>query len=190
LHEDGGFIREEESNNPRLRKVEDEAVRLPLTENKKCRYCGTFPINQEVERVFDIYVCTNCRFRKLEFITKTRCRSEYLLSTEELNSFRCLLRPNPHKGTWSDMNLYLKEEIESFAIKKYIFYERIEEIKEERKSKLMERKKKKLKKKIRDLKRKTRLDERELPKRHEHEFMDVDGACTCSCGLIIEQEEF
>lgn len=185
--EAGGFFKDEETH---TRTTDtDVDVALPMCKNIVCVYCGSPRVDVEIQRVFKIDVCKDCRFRKLDFITKTTCQKEYMLQNEEVATFPFLSRPNPHKGTWENMHLYLREEIENFAIRKFGSLDEIEKVKGERKEALVERKKKKLKVHIRDLKRKTLLG-RKVTEKHVHVFKSTGkGKARCECGLAIEEEE-
>lgn len=185
--EDGGFI--PDGNDNSREAEEDDPVLLPMSLNKKCRYCSQIPVDGEIEKVFGILVCKGCRYKVLKFITKTSCLSTYLLTNEELRDFNFLVRPNPHKGTWSDMNLYLEDEVEEFAIRKWGSLDKIREVREERSRALENRKIKRLRNKIMDLRRKTRIAPK-VTEKHIHEFVADGDVCRCKCGLAVEQEEF
>ncbi|CAD25836.1 DNA REPAIR PROTEIN (RAD14/XPA FAMILY) [Encephalitozoon cuniculi GB-M1] len=184
--QDGGFFAEKEDSRKEVR--EDESILLPIALNKRCKYCLQIPLDDELESTFGISVCRSCRHSMLKFVTKTSCLSEYLLTDEELKGFRFLQRPNPHKGTWSKMHLYLQEEVEQFAIHKWGSLEEIERVKQKRRKMTDDRKIRKLKGKIKDLRRKTRMDVRSSEK-HVHVFFVDGGISRCSCGMAVEQEE-
>ncbi|KAL7346710.1 DNA repair protein RAD14 [Encephalitozoon intestinalis] len=183
---DGGFFPEKEDKKKELK--EDESILLPVLPGKRCKYCLQIPLDDEIEKTFGIPVCRSCRYSSLKFVTKTSCLSDYLLVDDELKELRFLERPNPRKGTWSRMHLYLKEEVEEFAVWKWGSLEKIEEIKEKRKKRTKDRKQRKLKKNIKDLRRKTRMEVGDT-KKHEHVFEDDGEVCRCRCGMSVEQEE-
>lgn len=186
---DVGFFREKEKKNENKNNIDEIYIDLPLSDNKKCLYCNKIPIDQECLNVFNKNVCKNCKFEKLKLITKTTCRDEYLLCNEELNDFKCLYRPNPHKGSWSNMSLYLEEEIIEYAIKKHISLENINKIKNDRIDNLIARKKNNMVKKLRDLKRKTIVVDNQSKKKHVHEFYYEGNFKKCKCGLEYEEME-
>lgn len=185
--EECGFFPEE--NGKDVSKTEDIVVTFPLSDLNTCRYCGSVPLNPELLKTFNINVCKQCGYTKLKFVTKTTANKEYLLANEDFKDLKYISRPNPHKGTWHDMHLYLLDEILEIATLKYNSLEKIEEIKIERENVNKKRKIKKLKSKIRDLKRRT-IVKQPVGEKHSHNF-EGDGTtkrCTI-CGMIIEQEE-
>lgn len=183
----GGFIPEKEVS---TKNIIESSISLLFSSNNKCEYCdNSYLLDQEFLETFGLVVCQECRSQKFKVITKTKCIKDYLITTEEIEKFKHMVRPNPHKGTWSDMNLYLKEQIEEYAIKKWGSLEEIERIKLKRSKLLEERKIKKLKTKIRELQKKTRI--KEIPKeKHRHDFKNINGVYKCVCGMEVEQEEF
>ncbi|KAF7684674.1 DNA repair protein rad14 [Astathelohania contejeani] len=180
MSDDGGFIRSNNETKP-IKYVEDHI--------EYCSHCKSNEIDNEFYTTFNLSVCYNCKWDKHSLITKTECIKEYLLSKDEIKNLKYLVRPNPHKGSWNNMNLYLKNEIENLAIDKYGTLEKIKELKNERKEMLIERKKRRFKKKVRDLKKRTRLKIKN-EERHIHEFISINGKTKCECGMEIEQEEF
>ncbi|AFM99211.1 Rad14-like DNA excision repair protein [Encephalitozoon hellem ATCC 50504] len=183
---DGGFFPEKESSEKEAK--EDEPILLPVSLDKRCKYCSQIPLDDEIKKTFGISVCRPCRYDVLKFVTKTSCLSDYLLTGDELKEFRFLERPNPHKGTWSNMHLYLQEEIEEFAVRKWGSLEKIEEMKRRRKKETDDRKIRRLRKRVKALRRRTRMDIRS-DERHVHVFK-VDGDVSrCECGMSVEQEE-
>lgn len=184
---EGGFLPDKTEDVPGDVR-EDEAILLPVSLNRRCRHCMHIPIDEEIERTFGIDVCRDCRYRQLRFATKTSCMSNYLLTNEELGEFRFLVRPNPHKGTWSDMHLYLEDEVERFAVEKWGSLDAIRDMRERRCRMLEERKVRKLKARVRDLKRSTRIRV-DAGERHVHEFVEDGDVSRCACGMAVEQEE-
>lgn len=187
LNNEGGFIIKEEVINTSL-LINKELIKESDYINLDCKFCKNMKINKELYNTFKLNVCNDCKYKQIKLITKTTCKKEFLLTEEELNHFKYLLKPNPNKSTYVDMHLYLFNEIKDFAIKKYNSYENIEKEKEERKINLLKRKKTKMKKRIKDLKRKTIIEKREYEK-HKHEFEEINGNLICKCGLVVEQEE-
>ena len=170
-------------------KNEDVDLALPISENPVCVHCGSPRIDTEIKKAFRRNLCADCRTRSLELITKTACYKDYLLDKHELDGLQCLKRPNPHKGSWAGMRLYMKDDVERAAISKHGSLEEISCIISERRAVVMERKKARLKKRIGDLRRKTLLgvDTRSA---HVHAFKPQGGGTSrCECGLEIEEEE-
>lgn len=185
--EECGFFPEE--NTKEINKTEDIEVSFPLSDSNTCKYCASVPLNAEILKIFNINVCKECGYKKLKFITKTTANKEYLLSNEDIKNLKYISRPNPHKGTWHDMQLYLLDEILEICLSKYGTLEKIEEIKMERENTNKKRKIKKLKTKIRDLKRRTIISQESIVK-HVHDFEGEGTTKKCTtCGITIEQEE-
>lgn len=166
---------------------DDQSITIPLTKSECCMYCERIPVVIEIKRAFSICVCSSCSRTHLRFITKTQCRSNYLLTEEELRDFKYLSRPNPHKGTWNDMQLYLEREISDFSLARHGTMEQIELIKESRKARSKRRKMDKIKQRVRELKKKTFLAA--LKEKHKHSFVSKGRFSECCCGMRIEEEE-
>lgn len=186
--EDCGFFREEDTEqNQKI--IEDLGITIPLQKENTCKFCQSVPIDLEILKCFKIPVCYTCNREKLKFITKTTCKQEYLLSDDELKQFKFLTRPNPHKGTWNDMQLYLENEIRDFSIQKHGSNELIAEKKSTKKEKRKQSKLKKIKNRVKELKKKTFLPEEKV--KHVHKFIyKGNGKSECDCGMKIDQEEF
>lgn len=167
--------------------AEDPSVLVPVKPQDRCMYCGRVPLDHEIKSVFGMNVCGPCSRTELRFITKTRCMREYLLTSDELRHFKCLTRPNPHRGTWNDMQLFVEHSIQEFAIEKHGGLEAIEKIKEDRKVKNKARKLEQVKKRVRDLKRRTFLARNK--ESHIHRFINKGSISVCECGMKIEEEE-
>jgi DNA-repair protein complementing XP-A cells len=90
--------------------------------------------------MFDIRVCKTCKEKipeKYSLLTKTECKEvsircfctsmsannqDYLLTDPELRDedlLPHLLRPNPHASTYSNMMLFLREQVEKVAWDKW-----------------------------------------------------------------------
>lgn len=184
--QDGGFFAEKEDSEREA--TEDESILLPVSLDNRCKYCLQIPLDNEIKKTFGIPVCRSCRHDALKFVTKTSCISDYLLTNDELKELRFLERPNPHKGTWSNMHLYLQSEVEEIAIRKWGSLDKVEESKRRRKKTTDDRKIRRLRKRIKELRRRTRMDVRNDEK-HVHAFKVEGDMCRCECGMSVEQEE-
>lgn len=177
---------------------------LPLTENPKCRHCTSLTVDQALQEHFKINVCRECRDARPDqysLLTKTECKEDYLLTESELRDPEALphwLRPNPHKTTWSNMMLYLREQVEEFAWKKWGSAEALDAEFERREKEKRDKKEKKHKEKMAELRRKTRTSSWvKKEEKHVHKWVveedDGSGAkieiCK-ECGLTIEVEDF
>ncbi|KAK7413936.1 DNA repair protein rad14 [Neonectria punicea] len=144
---------------PGLSVLEDEEKR------KKCRDCGGLEIDFVWEEVFHLCVCNKCKEKfpeKYSLLTKTECKDDYLLTDPELRDPELLphlSKPNPHKSHWHDMMLFLRCQVEEYAIKtKWGSAEALDAEYERRETQKKARKEAKFKEKLTDLKRKTRTD--------------------------------
>ncbi|KAG6270074.1 hypothetical protein E4U47_003841 [Claviceps purpurea] len=144
---------------PGLSVLEDESTR------KKCRDCRSLEIDFVWNEVFHISVCNKCKEKypeKYSLLTKTECKQDYLLTDPELRDPELLphlSRPNPHKSHWHDMMLFLRFQVEEYALKtKWGSAEALDAEYEKREGQKRARKEAKFKEKLTDLKRKTRTD--------------------------------
>ncbi|KAG5991575.1 hypothetical protein E4U54_003859 [Claviceps lovelessii] len=144
---------------PGLSVLEDESKR------KKCRDCKSLEIDFVWDEVFHVCVCNKCKEKypeKYSLLTKTECKQDYLLTDPELRDPELLphlSRPNPHKSHWHDMMLFLRFQVEEYALKtKWGSAEALDEEYEKRETQKRARKEAKFKEKLMDLKRKTRTD--------------------------------
>ncbi|KAL2205808.1 DNA repair protein rad14 [Sarocladium strictum] len=201
---------------PGLTVLEDEADR------KKCRECNSLEIDFVWEEVFHINLCNKCKEKfpeKYSLLTKTECKQDYLLTDEELRDPELLPhlnKPNPHKSHWHDMMLFLRFQVEEYALNtKWGSADALDAEYERRETQKKARKEAKFKEKLMDLKRKTRTDAfrrqaGNLSKsgaskfgdamgggRHVHEWGNTveneDGMTvkTCvDCGMEVEELEF
>ncbi|KAJ3340209.1 hypothetical protein HDU93_007299 [Gonapodya sp. JEL0774] len=179
--------------------VDDPPIQLPLSENPRCRDCGSLELDKIIQRFFHLNVCRNCKKAKPEkysLLTKTECREDYLLTESELRDSEKLPtweKPNPHKNTWSNMFLYLREQVEAFAWEKWGSEENLDREFERRDAQKKTKKEQVFTQKLNDLRKKTRTATwaRNLAEssRHDHVYGPPreDGKRECSvCGLAVE----
>ncbi|KAG0184417.1 hypothetical protein DFQ28_011162 [Apophysomyces sp. BC1034] len=102
-----GFILDE-SNDKQTKKdktptIEPYAPRsLDPSENPTCRECKSMDLDPTFFQIFGLH--------------------DYLLTDEELRDKQILphwSKPNPHKSTWNNMMLYVREMVEEYAFKKW-----------------------------------------------------------------------
>ncbi|KFH48471.1 DNA repair protein-like protein [Hapsidospora chrysogenum ATCC 11550] len=132
---------------------------------KRCRDCGSLEVDWVWEEVFHICVCNKCKEKfpdKYSLLTKTECKEDYLLTDPELRDPELLphlSKPNPHKSHWHDMMLFLRCQVEEYALNtKWGSAEALDAEYERREAQKKARKEAKFKEKLLDLKRKTRTD--------------------------------
>lgn len=186
-NDEGGFFLENEDQKKKNVLQEELSIKLPIKDNIQCKFCSGIPIDVEIKKIFEMNVCSSCSRTELKFITKTKCITEYLLTSDELKQFKYLSRPNPHKGTWNDMQLYLESQIVEFALEKYDSLQNIELEKDDRKKKKKQKKLDKVKKRVKELKKKTFIAPE--VRKHQHKFISKNGHSECECGMKIEEEE-
>lgn len=134
--------------------------------SKICRECGSLEIDWQWLEVFKIGVCGACKDKypeKYSLLTKTEAREDYLLTNPELQDkelFGWLERPNPHKSTWNNMQLYLRFQVEEYAFsdKRWGSAEALDAEFERREDEKRKRKEKKFKSRLEDLKRRTMVE--------------------------------
>ena len=188
-------------------------------ERPQCRECNSLDVDFLWNEVFKVAVCGRCKEKmpeKYSLLTKTEVKDDYLLTDEECRDAELLPhlnKPNPHKSHWHDMMLFLRFQVEEYALgpKRWGSAEALDAEFEKRQKETKERKEKKFRKGLLDLKRKTRGEQfrrarkGEGPKgfgdkvggRHEHEWGQslerADGATVkrCEeCGMEVEELEF
>ncbi|KAH6851330.1 XPA protein C-terminus-domain-containing protein [Chaetomium sp. MPI-CAGE-AT-0009] len=144
---------------PSLSVLADEKTK------KRCRECRTVEIDFVWEEVFGCAVCNTCKEKypeKYSLLTKTECKEDYLLTEPELKDEELLphlSKPNPHKAHWHDMMLFLRYQVEDYALnQKWGSAEALDAEFEKREADKKRRKEAKFKEKLLDLKRKTRTD--------------------------------
>ncbi|KAJ1990735.1 DNA repair protein rad14 [Dimargaris cristalligena] len=113
----------------------------------------------------------------------------------------CWEKPNPRKSTWNNMMLYVREQVEIYAFKRWGGEEALDREFERRVNEKKERKAKKFQASLRDLRNRTRTSlwqKKEFNAIHEHEFGptavnpetgESEQTCT-TCGIKVEVEEF
>jgi DNA-repair protein complementing XP-A cells len=167
---------------PGISVLDDQKAR------KKCRECNSLEIDFVWEEVFHICVCNNCKDKcpeRYSLLTKTECKEDYLLTDRKLHFFSILNfalevailtkrftaelrdpdllphlnKPNPHKSHWHDMMLFLRFQVEEYALgTKWGSAEALDAEYERRETQKKARKEAKFKEKLLDLKRKTRTE--------------------------------
>lgn len=188
-HESGGFFKTNDKPTPTITKTQLSPPSSPPSTSIQCMHCSTPNIIIELKNIFNINICSECKKQHLKFITKTTCKEQYLLTDYDLSPLKSLQRPNPHKGTWSNMSLYLESEAINIAIAKYKSLEMLEVIKNEKCNKYLEMKRKKAKKIVREYKRKTLLKVDKNHVKHKHVFVESGKMKKCQCGLEYEEED-
>lgn len=168
----GGFISADDA--PARDAAQDHAAWLESQSNLQppfpfddprapsCVVCGQKELDFRLWRVFHVGVCKDCRRahpERFALLTKTECRQDYLLTEPELRDAELLPhmeRPNPYQSTYSNMMLYMRCQVEDFAVKKWGSLDALDAEYERREALKKDRKQVKFEKRLRDMRNKTR----------------------------------
>ncbi|KAI8613179.1 XPA protein C-terminus-domain-containing protein, partial [Chytriomyces sp. MP71] len=193
-----------QSNHQQDQQGANDFTRAPvstLPPDALCREqtCKSIDIHPDYHKHYAVLVCRKCaqdpdKASAYALLTKTECREDYLLTESELRDTARLphwMKKNPHKDTYANMLLYLRAQVEAFAIEKWGSLEKLDEEFARREETKGQRKKKKFETKLVELRKKTLTSTwRRVEKVHVHEFGDKVGKGggmfeqTCeTCGL-------
>ncbi|KAJ2700943.1 DNA repair protein rad14 [Coemansia sp. IMI 209128] len=214
-----GFLEEDPTaGSPEKKKrkvVSIDDIPFDPSSETKCCECGSVDLDMVYLKIFKVMVCKPCIDKipdKYSLLTKTEAKEasklpqmlDYLLTDSELRDrelFPVWEKANPHKSTWNNMLLYMRQHLESFAAKKWDGLDNLDKEFERRIDEKRERKEKKYKQSVANLRRRTRVEEWEKTRRqrlnievaHEHDYEPIDDGseqkCTI-CGMVIEVEMF
>jgi DNA-repair protein complementing XP-A cells len=176
---------------------------IDLVNQARCHLCSSLEIDQNYLTYFQIYICKPCikSEPKYSLLTKTEVKSDYLLTESELRDSSKLPhweKPNPHSKTYSNMMLYLRRQVEDFAISKWGSLENLDQEFVKRESAKKASKVRAFKKKNKELRSKTMLQREYSKKDHIHKWSEsrpsakngwMEQLCI-DCGLLKEFEEF
>ncbi|KAJ2011711.1 DNA repair protein rad14 [Coemansia sp. S680] len=190
-------------NDTRAGFLEEDATAAGSPEKKrKVVSIDDIPFNPDPN---DATKCCECGSIDLDMVyLKIFKVMDYLLTDSELRDrelFPVWEKANPHKSTWNNMLLYMRQHLESFAAKKWDGLDNLDKEFERRIDEKRERKEKKYKQSVANLRRRTRVEEWEKTRRqrlnidnaHEHVYEPIDDGCEqkCTiCGMVIEVEMF
>lgn len=201
----GGFIPKSDDDEQQPLVHTQAEILFPLELNDTCIVCGSVELDDFLRKNYKVNVCESCREthqERFKLVTKTAAKDEFLLTDEELRDesrMPHILKPNPLRPTWSNMQLFLKEQVRAFAIEKWGSLEAIEEEAQKRVDVNQALKEKKFSVNLGELRRKTKLATKGggVPKlhNHKHEFVErrtgdgqIESKCS-SCGFTIVSEE-
>ncbi|KAJ2387230.1 DNA repair protein rad14 [Coemansia sp. RSA 2611] len=195
-----GFLEEDPTaGSPEKKKrkvVSIDDIPFDPSSETKCCECGSVDLDMVYLKIFKVMVCKPCIDKipdKYSLLTKTEAKEAKLFPVWE--------KANPHKSTWNNMLLYMRQHLESFAAKKWDGLDNLDKEFERRIDEKRERKEKKYKQSVANLRRRTRVEEWEKTRRqrlnievaHEHDYEPIDDGseqkCTI-CGMVIEVEMF
>lgn len=175
---------------------DDNLPPMDLHGAPKCFECGSVELDKKLLEVFNCRVCKSCKEKypeKYSLLTKTECKEDYFLTEPELSDlslFKRIVKANPHSGTFSRMQLFLRYQIEEYAFKKWKSAENLdqewlrrEEMKKNRREKKFNNKLKEMRKKLRaeELTRNLRLVR---DKKHVHDWSLPEKRKDTETGLI------
>ncbi|KAK4049427.1 DNA repair protein rad14 [Microbotryomycetes sp. JL201] len=213
----GGFLLDSEEDDPRRirERQQQELLAQKRRENAQKQGVWNQPgtsnlpnVDQTIRQFFGMFVCTKCKTDRPDeysLLTKTECKEDYLLTESELRDEDLLphmLKPNPHRPTYSNMMLFLRCQVESFAFsdKKWGSPENLDAEFERRQSVKQDKKNKKFTQKLAELRTRTRTNVWHKRKEGEHQHVfghamvvneKGDQVQRCEeCGFEVEVEVF
>ncbi|KAI8458232.1 XPA protein C-terminus-domain-containing protein [Phakopsora pachyrhizi] len=222
----GGFLLDNEEEDPKVLKQRQQILELKRQrlqqaqkygkdpsfsmdpkQNPRCKICGSVELDFQIYQIFNVPVCFKCKNEnpdRFSLLTKTECKEDYLLTDPELKDTEILphlLKANPHRSTYSNMMLYLREQVEeySFSDKKWGSEEALDREFRRREAEKKVKKNKKFEEKLKALRKNTRTNvwhRRVESDLHVHEFEEVADRSDkkvqrCKkCGLETEFETF
>ncbi|KAI8874328.1 DNA repair protein, partial [Ramicandelaber brevisporus] len=128
----------------------------------KCEECSSQDVDAKYLEAFGVKICRVCKealSEKYSLLTKTEVKSDYMLTDSELTDTKAMPyieKPNPHKATWNNMRLYLRMQVEAFALKKWGSFENMDAEYQRREAEKVIKKEQRFKSKLDDLRRRTR----------------------------------
>lgn len=167
----GGYLDDEEAEEDveewkrrQAQTYEAGPMSINPNENPRCVECRSFDIDPQFQTVFKLLVCRVCKKKKPEkysLLTKTEVKNDYLLTEPELRDIDLiphLEKPNPHKKTYNNMMLYVRQQVEEFSIKKWGSLDELDAEYERRVEMKKQRKDKKYLDKLKEMRKKTRAE--------------------------------
>ncbi|GME84439.1 unnamed protein product [Ambrosiozyma monospora] len=155
---------------------------LDIANAPRCQECDSIELDQQYLQIFNCKVCKSCIEQKPDrysLLTKTECKQDYFLTESELEDttlFHRIIKENPHSGTFSKMQLFLRFQIEEFAVKKWGSIEKLDEEWLRREKMRVKRRDDRFNKKLAEMRKKLRAEEltRKLrgdrDKKHVHDW--------------------
>lgn len=214
----GGFLVDEEEEDPaaalenlrkererekqRLRDQMEPGISLDPTTRPVCEVCQTPDIQYEpFLRVFNVRVCHGCERahpERYSLLTKTEVKEDYLLTDAELADGELLphlLKKNPHKSTYSNMMLFLRQQVEAFAFSeaKWGSAEGLDAEYARRQTEKSRKRVRKFQQGLERLRKRTIRDniwQQRRDAEHTHEWVPSGALHVCqTCGQRVEVEE-
>lgn len=187
----GGFINSESDKSEYEKtlnewKKEQRSKELPppmdLSSMPRCFECESVDIDKNLYANFDVRACRKCvkaKPEKYSLLTKTEAKEDNLLTEPEIADKDLLKRiekPNPHG--YSNMQLFVRFQVEEFAWKKWGGPEQLDQEWDRREMNKAKRKEKKYQDQLREMRKRTRAEEytrklrdgKSLGEKHEHDW--------------------
>ncbi|PPQ90418.1 hypothetical protein CVT25_014936 [Psilocybe cyanescens] len=178
-------LRRKEKEREKQRDVHnlDIPMFLDSERNAKCKECNSMDIDPTFMKVFKCLVCKSCQNEhsdKYSLLTKTECKTDYLLTDPELRDEEAmphLLKANPHASTYANMMLFLRCQVEDFAWKKWGSPEALDAEFKRRTAEKDKKKNKKFEQSLKELRKRTKegVWQRRKDAEHKHVFSQVQG---------------
>lgn len=161
---------------------EDDLPPMDLQNAPKCYECGSVDLDKKMLEVFNCRVCKSCKEKhpeKYSLLTKTECKEDYFMTEPELADlglFRRIVKENPHSGTFSRMQLFLRYQIEEYAFKKWGSSDNLDNEWLRREEMRKNRREKRFNNKLREMRKKLRAEEltrnlrSQRDKKHVHDW--------------------
>lgn len=197
---------------PRDDDGDDDLPPMDIHGAPKCFDCGSIDLDKKMLEVFHCRVCKSCKEKRPEkysLLTKTECKEDYFMTEPELADlglFRRIVKENPHSGTFSRMQLFLRYQIEEYAFQKWGSEENLDKEWLRREEMRKNRREKRFNNKLREMRKKLRAEEltRNLrsirDKKHVHDWslpekkIDTESGSDnvyvkrcIECGMEIEE---
>jgi DNA-repair protein complementing XP-A cells len=201
-----------EKRNLTIMDDDDELPPMDIQGAPKCFDCGSIDLDKKMQEIFHCRVCKSCKEKhpeKYSLLTKTECKEDYFLTEPELadlSLFKRIVKENPHSGTFSRMQLFLRYQIEGYAFKKWGSAENLDNEWFRREEMKKKRREKKFNDKLKEMRKKLRAEEltRNLrsvrDKKHVHDWSllqkkkddnsDLENVYTkrcIDCGMEVEE---
>ncbi|TIB67028.1 DNA repair protein [Wallemia mellicola] len=177
----------------------EPGLSIDLNANPKCKLCSSIETDRQILQTFGIIVCHKCKQahpEKFSLLTKTECKEDYLLTDSELRDAEImphLLKRNPHRASWNNMMLFLREQVEDFAFKKWGGPEGLDKEWERREQLKHNKRGKKFQDSLNDLRRRTKNNvwQQRQDAQHVHDWTTQDDKQICNvCNLTVDVEHF
>lgn len=143
----------------------DDLPPLEIHNAPQCYECKSIELDKKMFEVFGCRVCKACKEKypeKYSLLTKTECKEDYFLTEPELADlalFKRIVKENPHSGTFSRMQLFLRYQIEEYAFKKWGSEENLDNEWLRREEMRKNRREKKFNNKLKEMRKKLRAEE-------------------------------